>query len=68
MQHRNDRRPHWRVSSVSGGGNCVEVAVVEHGVLVRDSKSPNAVVLAFPAEAWMTFVRHLRSNPTGDRH
>lgn len=39
----------WRRSSYSGtqGGNCVELALVEQGLLVRDSKAPNGGKLSF---------------------
>lgn len=50
----------WRKSGRSGGGsggNCVEVAFVRAAVGVRDSKKPDAGVLAFPASAWQRFVR-----------
>ena len=50
----------WRKSSRSGGGNegnCVEVAFTSPVVAVRDSKKPDAGVLAFPASAWQRFVR-----------
>ena len=45
----------WRKSSRSGQGNnnnCVEVAFAGPAVLVRDSKNPDADVLAFPATDW----------------
>jgi hypothetical protein len=49
----------WRKSSRSGGGNndnCVEVAVAETVVAVRDSKNTAGPVLAFPRTAWSEFV------------
>ncbi|RKT51940.1 uncharacterized protein DUF397 [Saccharothrix australiensis] len=54
----------WRKSSRSGGAsnaNCVEVAVAGSAVGVRDSKSPGAGVLAFPAARWASFVRRMAS-------
>ncbi|RKT51938.1 DUF397 domain-containing protein [Saccharothrix australiensis] len=54
----------WRKSSRSNGAsnaNCVEVAVVGSAVGVRDSKSPGAGVLAFPAARWASFVRRMGS-------
>lgn len=37
----------WRVSSKSGGTNCVEVAVFTGRVLVRDSKARSGDILKF---------------------
>ncbi|WP_308199294.1 DUF397 domain-containing protein [Saccharothrix sp. S26] len=50
----------WRKSSYSGSGNndnCVEVAFAGLVAGVRDSKKPDAGVLAFPASAWRRFVQ-----------
>jgi hypothetical protein len=49
----------WRKSSRSndgGNGNCVEVAFVGRLTAVRDSKQPTAGVLAFPHQAWSSFL------------
>ncbi|SFD68815.1 protein of unknown function [Actinopolyspora alba] len=56
----------WRKSSRSGGagsgsGNCVEVAFGEGFAAVRDSKSPDAGVLAVPAAQWRSFLASLRA-------
>ncbi|MFD5318500.1 DUF397 domain-containing protein [Streptomyces sp. NPDC127098] len=53
----------WRKSSYSNGGqnNCVEVADGFAAVVpVRDSKTPEAPALVFPAGAWAAFVRSAR--------
>ena len=50
----------WRKSSYSGdgvGSACVEVAFGGAAVGVRDSKSPGAGSLVFPAESWSAFLR-----------
>lgn len=49
----------WFKSSYStgGGGECVEVAVAHHAVLVRDSKRPAGPTLAVGTEAWAGFVQ-----------
>ncbi|SFD68828.1 protein of unknown function [Actinopolyspora alba] len=57
----------WRRSSRSGsggpgGGNCVEVAFGEGFAAVRDSKSPDAGVLAVPAAQWRSFLSGLHSD------
>ncbi|GGL12365.1 hypothetical protein GCM10014719_12950 [Planomonospora parontospora subsp. antibiotica] len=59
----------WRKSSLSTGGDCVEVAVVpgdpalaahkadaDELYLVRDSKDPNGPALAFTQSEWDAFV------------
>jgi hypothetical protein len=41
----------WQKSSYSdmaGPGNCVEVAAVPHGLLLRESEQPSTVVTARP--------------------
>lgn len=47
----------WFKSSYSGGGggNCVEVAMRPHAVLVRDSKDTRLASLAVSAPAWAAF-------------
>ena len=55
-------RIEWRKASYSNsnGGACVEVATVAHAVAVRDSKDPDGPKLAFTAEAWDTFIEHIK--------
>jgi hypothetical protein len=47
----------WRKSSYSSGqgGNCVEVADLDTGRAVRDSKDPSGAHLMFTATAWSAF-------------
>jgi Domain of unknown function (DUF397) len=46
----------WRLSSYTGQGNsCVEVAVLPHGIAVRDSKDPSGPVLTFTPAEWRAF-------------
>lgn len=48
----------WRTSSRSGAGeNCVEVAPVPGGVVLRHSKHPEAGTITFPFPAWAAFTR-----------
>jgi hypothetical protein len=46
----------WRKSSRSGSNACVEVAFVEGGVAVRDSKDRSGPVLRFTHKEWESFV------------
>ncbi len=47
----------WRRSSFCASGECVEVAVRDGMVLVRDSKSPQSGALAYSADEFRSFVR-----------
>lgn len=57
----------WRKSTATNTGSCVEVAVVDGSVLIRDSKIPNGVVLRLPSAAWSAFLTRARSNDFGLR-
>lgn len=47
----------WKKSShSSGNGNCVEVAVLDGAILLRDSKDPQGPVLTFTRDEWAAFV------------
>ncbi len=49
----------WRKSTASNSGNCVQVAVVDGSVLIRDSVDPR-VVLRLPPAAWSAFLAQAR--------
>lgn len=51
----------WHKSTASSSGACVQVAVVDESVLIRDSANPNGVVLRLPPAAWSAFLAHARS-------
>lgn len=56
----------WRVSSYSngGGGACVEVAVTDAAVGVRDSKKREAGMLAVDRAAWHGFLASVQADDT----
>ncbi|MFG2908522.1 DUF397 domain-containing protein [Kitasatospora sp. NPDC048286] len=58
----------WAKSSYSNnGGDCVEVAPDFPGLIpVRDSKDPEGPTLAFPADAWSSFVAAVCSGEFGE--
>ncbi|MEV7925286.1 DUF397 domain-containing protein [Kitasatospora sp. NPDC088779] len=62
------RNATWYKSSYSAqAGQCVEVSdSVPGAVPVRDSKDPEGPALAFPADAWSSFVAAVRSGEFGD--
>lgn len=49
----------WRRSQACNPLECVEVALCEDRVLVRDSKSPGAGVLEFTRDEWQAFLLDL---------
>ena len=50
-------RAAWQKSSrSSGNGNCVEVAVVDEVVAVRDTKDRSGPMLVFTPAEWRAFV------------
>ncbi|MGI5416651.1 DUF397 domain-containing protein [Actinomadura luteofluorescens] len=53
----------WRKSSYSGGtgGECVELAVVSSGVLLRDSKDPDGPWLGLTVEAARALMSQVRA-------
>lgn len=51
----------WTKSTRStANGNCVECAVMDGRVAVRDSKDPEGPILLFSPEAWRGFVAGVR--------
>jgi uncharacterized protein DUF397 len=54
----------WRKSSRSGngGGECVEVATHQPGIIVvRDSKDPDGPVLAVAPAGWRDFIADMKT-------
>ncbi len=53
----------WRTSSYTngGGGQCVEVADLPAGVLVRDTKDRTRPPIHCSAPAWRAFTRAVRA-------
>lgn len=52
----------WHKSKAStGNGNCVEVALVESVVAVRDTKDRRGPALVLPATGWRTFIAGVKS-------
>ena len=60
----------WRKSSRSNGGGgaqCVEMAHVEAGLAVRDSKAPAGPALIFSPRAFQAFVADAASGSLDER-
>ncbi|GIM91009.1 DUF397 domain-containing protein [Paractinoplanes toevensis] len=52
---------HWARSSYCANNSCLEVARAGDGILVRDSKNPDAGPLAVTGVAWTSFVRGVKA-------
>jgi hypothetical protein len=50
----------WRKSSYSGVNGCVEVALIEGLVAIRDSKDPSRPALLFTSAEWKAFTDGVR--------
>lgn len=51
----------WRRSTFCGETSCVEVALSQSGVGVRDSKQAGSPVLMFTPNEWAAFVAGVKS-------
>lgn len=50
----------WHISSLSGGGNCVEVRQEDGTVYVRHSKRREEAMLEFDEPEWLAFLAGVR--------
>ncbi|GAA1888523.1 hypothetical protein GCM10009736_65930 [Actinomadura bangladeshensis] len=57
----NTSRARWQKSSRSGSGNCVEIAVLDMSIAVRDSKASDAGHLTFLPEVWAAFTTRAKA-------
>ena len=55
----------WRKSTASDSGNCVEVAIAEGSVLIRDSANRDGVMLRFSPAVWCAFLECERGTDPG---
>jgi hypothetical protein len=59
--------PLWGKSSASGLSGCVEVAIIDRAVLMRDSKNPDETWLRFSLQEWVYFLRSEKVGSRGSR-
>jgi hypothetical protein len=52
----------WRTSSYSDGDQCVEIKFAVDQVLVRNSRRPEVVPIAFGARSWREFLSALSAD------
>ena len=53
--------PTWRKSSRSAAYGCVEIAVFENTIAIRDSKDRKGAVLRFTPAEWRDFLGGVRA-------
>jgi Domain of unknown function (DUF397) len=51
----------WRKSTLSRDDGCVEVALIDQFVAVRDSKNPEGPTLRFSSTEWEAFTGGVRN-------
>lgn len=51
----------WRKSTRSNSGGCVEMALGDQVVLLRDSKRPEGTVLSVSPRAWAVLMAQVRN-------
>lgn len=57
----SDELIQWKKSTFTVNAECVEVAVAEHTVHVRDSKQPQGSSLSFTRAEWDLFMTGIRA-------
>lgn len=56
----------WRTSTYSDGLQCVEVAVSDDHIAVRDSKDPNGPILRFTRGEMLAFLQGAKAGEFDD--
>jgi hypothetical protein len=51
----------WRKSTLCGNSSCIEVALLDDTVALRDSKNLEGPLLLFTHEEWATFIHGVRN-------
>jgi Domain of unknown function (DUF397) len=60
-QESNEPRPAWTKATASGAGACVEIAVIDGKIAVRDSKHPDGGILSYPVNDWSEFLQRVKA-------
>ena len=51
----------WQRSSRCANSGCVEIAITEEGIMIRDSKDPKSPVLSYDREEWRAFTEGIKA-------
>lgn len=66
MPGKDQLGPVWRTSTYSESSGCVEVALIEDCVLVRDSKNRSGPVLRMSKQQWRDFLQFATTDVSAD--
>jgi hypothetical protein len=56
----------WRISSRSGGGDCVEVGRVDGSIAVRHSRHPDGGMIVYTVSEWQAFLAGVKGGEFDD--
>ena len=54
----------WRKSSFSASGSCIEVAIQNDSVLIRDTKNRSRGTISASSSAWQELIQAIQDNKT----
>ena len=52
----------WRKSSFSAAGSCIEVAIQNDSILIRDTKNRSGGTISASSSAWQEFIQAIQGN------
>jgi hypothetical protein len=64
MLKKNPAAVVWHKSSFSANGDCIEVAIQDDSVLIRDTKNRSGGTVSASSSAWQEFIQGIQSNKT----
>jgi hypothetical protein len=64
MLKKNPTAVVWHKSSFSANGDCIEVAIQDDSVLIRDTKNRNGGTISASSSAWQEFIQGIQRNKT----
>ena len=63
---RTDHQMGWRKASFCQSGECVEVAVQDGMIVMRDSKQPDDTVLRYTTDEWRSLLGGIKAGEFDD--
>ncbi|WP_305786632.1 DUF397 domain-containing protein [Symbioplanes lichenis] len=66
MVEKNSSESKWRTAKACAAQNCVQVAFIDGGIALRDSKNPDGGILRYSLREWRDFVAGVREGEFDD--